>query len=186
MGLLDAALTTLKASGPLKVAAVAAAIAALPIAATAAAGGVTLTLGGALVGLGLAASKGSATAQAAITRLKQVAKDEARLIGVPFEQVWMTIVAVAEREMRNLSPAVRAALADLAPDIETFVDQTGASLTQLEPVFGAVQRALSAVLKELGPRMPAIMATLAQAITEVTSAVEDNPQAVVALVQASG
>ncbi|GAB1823582.1 hypothetical protein HerbRD11066_67460 [Herbidospora sp. RD11066] len=183
VGLLDAALTTLKSAGPLKVAAVAGAIAALPIVATAAAGGVTLTLGGALVGLGLLASKGSTTAQTAITRLRQVAKEEARLLGVPFEQVWVTIVAVAEREMRNLSPAVRAALADVAPDVESFVDQTGASLSELEPVFGAVQRALSAVLRELGPRMPEIMATLALAVAEVTAAVEENPQAVVALVE---
>ncbi|GII89618.1 hypothetical protein Ssi03_76080 [Sphaerisporangium siamense] len=159
-------------------AAVAVALGALPGAALVAANGITVVLGGALAALGLAAAKGSDKAQEALGKLQAYAKAEAARMGEPFEQVWVKIVQVAERELSSLSPAVRRNLEALAPDVENFVDQAGASLEQLTPALDGIQRAFSAVLRELGPAMPEIMGHFANAITAITDAVEENPQVV--------
>lgn len=176
IGIIDTAMTVLEASGPLKMAAVAGAIGLLPAAAAAAGSAITVILGGALAGVGLAASMGSAAAQAAIQRLKVAVQTEAAEIGQPFERVWVRIVDVAQRELDTLGPTVRDALADLAPDVETFVDQAGSSLEELAPAVGGVERAFEAVLKSIGPELPEIMHDVADGVTAITDAVEDNPE----------
>jgi hypothetical protein len=172
----------LQSMAPRSTATAVAALALLPPAALAASAGVTAALGGALAGLGLAASAGSEEAQDAIAHLREFAQGEAARIGEPFERVWTAIVLVAERELERLSPVVRDALDDLAPDVIAFVDQAGASLEELEPAIESIQRAFSSVLRELGPAMPQIMQHLATAITAITSAVEENPEAIVQMI----
>ncbi|MEV0968517.1 hypothetical protein [Microtetraspora glauca] len=177
------ALDSVGTSGVGMAAVVAAGIGLLPVAGVAAATVITGVLGGSLVGLGLLASKGSKEAQAAIGHLKTVAKSEARQIGQPFEHVWVTIGKVAERELKRLRPMLRNNLAELAPEVESFVDLAGASLGRLEPAVTGAQRAFSAMLRSLGPQMPSIMDSLARAITNVTDAVEENPETITAMVQ---
>ncbi|MBO4272379.1 hypothetical protein [Microbispora triticiradicis] len=184
VGLLEGALSTLGSVGPARMAAVAGAITLLPIAASAAAGGIVAVLGAALAGIGLAASQGSEAAQSALEHLRTAAEDEAARIGEPFEQVWVTIVDEAEQQLSEFGPVVRSALADLAPDVQSFVRQTGDSLGELEPAIAGVQRAFSAVLADLGPAMPEIMQHLASAVTAVTSAVEENPDTIVRMATA--
>ncbi|MFG3439940.1 hypothetical protein ACGF0J_22055 [Nonomuraea sp. NPDC047897] len=176
IALVQTALTLIRASGPAAGAAVAAGLAALPTAAALASSAITVGLGGALAGLGLAAAQGSEDAQDAIGQLKEAVKREAALMGQPFEAVWTRIAQVAERELAELSPVVRRALGDLAPDVEDFVERAGDSLSELEPAVDGIERAFSAVLSQLGPRMPEIMRHLAAAITAITDAVEENPQ----------
>lgn len=176
IGLLETALTAVRSSGPGAGIAVAAGLAALPGAAAAAATGITVVLGGALAGLGLAAAHGSDAAQDAIGELKESVKREAAQMGQPFESVWTRIAQVAERELAKLSPVVRRSLSDLAPDVESFVEHAGASLEELTPAIGGIERAFSAVLGKLGPKMPEIMRHLAAAITAITNAVEEDPE----------
>ncbi|MEV1245081.1 hypothetical protein [Nonomuraea sp. NPDC049750] len=176
IGLIQTALTAIRGSGPMAGAAVAAAIGALPAAAALASSALTVGLGGALAGLGLAAAHGSDAAQDAIGQLREAAKQEAAKIGQPFEAVWTRIAQVAERELLKISPVIRDNLAKLAPDVSDFVDQAGASLEELTPAIDDIEEAFSAVLAQLGPRLPEIMRHLAAAITAITQAVKENPQ----------
>lgn len=128
IGLIQMALNLVRSSGPATGVAVAVALGSLPAAAALASSAIAVGLGGALAGIGLAAAHGSDAAQDAIGHLREAAKREAALIGQPFEAVWTTIVRVAERELVELSPVVRRALSNLAPDVEKFVDDAGASL----------------------------------------------------------
>ncbi|NUP24007.1 MAG: hypothetical protein HOZ81_49730 [Streptomyces sp.] len=176
IGLIQTALTAIRSSGPASTLAVAAGLGALPGAAAGAATAITVGLGGALAGIGLAAAHGSDAAQDAIGSLKEAVKREAATMGQPFESVWTLIVQVAERELRKISPVVRSALVDLAPDVKEFVDDAGAGLEELTPAIAGIERAFSAVLSKLGPRMPEIMQHLAAAINEITAAVEKDPQ----------
>jgi hypothetical protein len=168
--------------GPANVAMVAGAIAGLPVIATVAATGITLGLGGALIGLGMLASKGSKTAQREIEDLKKFAQAEARYIGEPFEQVWVSVSRSMKRELREVSPELRGILADLSPDVQKFADQAVDSLSRLLPAAQSGQRAMSALMGSLGPRLPEIMSTLSRAIEEVTSAVEENPEEITAMI----
>lgn len=176
IGLIQTALAAVRSSGPATGAAVAAGLGALPGAAALATSAIAVGLGGALAGLGLAAAHGSDAAQDAIGQLKEAAKREAALMGQPFEAVWVRITQVAERELVKLTPTVRQALNNLAPEVEDFVDQAGASLEELTPAIAGVERAFSAVLSKLGPKLPEIMQHLAAAINEITAAVEKDPQ----------
>lgn len=176
IGLIQTALVMIRASGPAAGAAVGAALGALPFVAALAASAVTVGLGGALAGLGLAAAHGSDAAQDAIGMLKTTVEREAKQIGVPFERVWTAIALAAERELGELSPVVRRNLADLAPEFQDFAERGIDSLSELTPAIDGVERAFSAVLQQLGPRMPEIMRHLAAAITAVTEAVEENPE----------
>jgi hypothetical protein len=179
----ESALDGLGKTSPLAMAAVVAGIGLLPVAAEAAGGAVTLGLGGALAGLGLAASEGSKKGQAAIASLKEAGERAASEMGRPFEDVWTRIAAVGQRELGRFAPRIRADLADLAPEFSSFADQTGSSLHELQPAFDGVERAFAAVLRTLGPQMPAIMRTLRDAIKDVTDEVEKNPQAITNMVQ---
>jgi hypothetical protein len=169
------ALAALRSSGPLALVAVSAGIAALPGVAALAAAAVTTGLGAALAGLGLAASHGSDAAQDAIGQLKEAVEREAASMGEPFEKVWTAIVLAAEQELAELSPVVRRNLAELAPEFQTFAEQGIDSLSELEPAIDGIQRAFSAVLRELGPRMPQIMEHLARAVLELTTVLEEQP-----------
>ncbi|WP_431920463.1 hypothetical protein [Nonomuraea jabiensis] len=176
IGLIGSALAAVRSSGPLTGAAVAAGIGALPGIAAVAAAGITVGLGGALAGLGLAAAHGSDEAQDAIGHLREAVKVEAERMGQPFEVVWTAIVRAAERELGELSPVVRRNLAALAPEFSEFAEQGIDSLSELEPAIDGVERAFSAVLSKLGPRMPEIMQHLAAAIGELTAAAEKDPE----------
>jgi hypothetical protein len=179
----ESALDGLSKTSPLAMAAVVAGIGLLPVAAEAAGGAVTLGLGGALLGVGLMASKGSKTAQKAIADLKKTAKSEAAQMGQPFEQVWQRISAVGQRELKSFTPMIRKDLADLAPVVSTFADQAGSSLHQLQPAIDSVEHAFGAVLHDLGPQLPTIMHTLSDAVKDVTDEIEKNPQSVTQMVQ---
>ncbi|NJP24466.1 hypothetical protein FLW53_09640 [Microbispora sp. SCL1-1] len=184
VGLLEKALSSVASVGPARMAAVAGAISLLPIAGSAAAGAIVTVLGGALAAVGLAASRGSETAQAALERLRQAAETEAARTGQPFEKVWVTIADEAERQLGRFGPIVRRNLEQLAPTVQSFVRDAGESLGELEPALDGIARAFAAVLADLGPAMPEIMGHLAAAITEVTSAVEENPEAITEMVNA--
>ncbi|MGP4092924.1 hypothetical protein [Nonomuraea sp. KM90] len=179
LGLINSAFAMIRSSGPSTMFEVGAAIVSLPAVATLAAGAVTTGLGAALAGLGLAAAHGSDAAQDAIGQLRESVKREAEQMGQPFERVWTAIVLAAERELGELSPVVRRNLAKLAPEVEDFAEQSIDSLSELSPAIDAVERAFSAVLEQLGPRMPEIMRNLAAAIMAVTKAIEDDPQLLV-------
>ncbi|MEO3875523.1 hypothetical protein ABGB18_42650 [Nonomuraea sp. B12E4] len=176
LGLVQSALTMIRSSGPQAGFAVAAGLAVLPGAAALATNAIAVGLGGALAGIGLAAAHGSDAAQDAIGSLREAVKVEAERMGQPFESVWTVISQVAQRELSKISPVVRQSLDRLAPDVKSFVDQAGASLGELTPTLGGIERAFSAVLQKLGPQMPEIMSHLAAAINEITAAVEADPQ----------
>lgn len=176
IGMIQTALAAVRSSGPATGIAVGGALAALPAVAALASSAIVVGLGGALAGIGLAAAHGSDAAQDAIGHLHTAVEREAAVMGKPFEAVWTTIVQVAERELGELSPVIRQALSDLAPDVQQFVKDAGASLEELSPAIQGVERAFEAVLRQLGPRMPEIMQHLAGAITQITDAVEKDPQ----------
>ncbi|HEX4816707.1 MAG TPA: hypothetical protein VFV66_28530 [Nonomuraea sp.] len=176
MMLVHTALTLIRSSGPAAGMAAGAAIGALPGAAALATSAISVGLGGALAGLGLAAAHGSDAAQDAIGQLKEAVKREAAVMGQPFESVWTRIVQAAERELGELSPVIRRNLADLAPEFSEFAERGIDSLSELSPAIDGIERAFSAVLEQLGPRMPEIMQHLAAAINEITEAAAENPQ----------
>lgn len=182
-GLAESAFEKLGTSGPLAIGAVVVGLGALPVVGAAAGAGITLGLGGALTGIGLMATKGSAEAKAAIASLKTDVKSEAEKMFAPFKQVWTEIPKIARGGLRMLRPAVREASAELTPELQRFGHEAAASMSELQPAIMGAERAFSAILRTVGPQLPSIMRSLAGAVTAVTSAVEDNPQAIAGMVQ---
>lgn len=179
----EASLGQLGVTGQMSVAAVAAGLVALPLLGAAVGGAVTVGLGGALIGLGLYASKGSKRVQSELTLLKTEVAAEAKQISKPFEQTWVVIARSGRAAFKDLSPTLRASFAELAPEVSTFASQSAASMNELKPAISGVEHAASALMQDLGPQMPAIMHSLAGGVTAVTSAVEDNPEAITTMVQ---
>lgn len=179
----DSALSSLGSTGPVAIGAVVVALAAVPIAGTAAGAGITLGLGGALVGIGLMATKGTAEAKAAIASLKSDTQTQAQRMFAPFKSLWTEIPKIARSSLRMLSPAVREASAELTPELKRFGHEGAASMSELQPAILGAERAFAAILRTVGPQLPSIMRSLAGAVTAVTSAVSDNPRVIASMVQ---
>lgn len=171
-------------AGPAGIAAIAVAIAALPTLATAAGGAITLGLGGAIAGIGIAAAAQSARVKRAFEELSTDVTDQLKTIAKPFEDTLLRTAVVARRVFSSFAPLLADAFADLAPTVTRFVEQLGVALLELRPMIGSITHAFNPLLDSLGAQLPTIFRNLAGAITPITDAVADNADEFTALVVA--
>jgi hypothetical protein len=173
----ESAFADIGSSGPGAIALVVAALAAVPFAAVAAEGAITLGIGGALAGLGLAATKSDAQVQAALHGMTSHVKNITTQIAQPFKQTWLEIADSATQAFDGLVPSLTSAFAKLAPAVSRFSHDAAYALTQLGPAFDAAASGASALMAELGPRLPEITRNLGSSIKIMAdSAAQAAPQ----------
>jgi hypothetical protein len=165
-----------EASGLLMPIAIVAAIGAIPFAAVAASGVITGVLGGALGGLGVYATKGGATAKAAIKVMKNDILADAKSLVAPFNKVWVTIASDASGAFHDLYPELHTLFADLADVTNNWVDDITGSLYELKPAFAAIDTASQTLEQSLGGQMPTIMKNLSTSIQTIVNVVAKNPE----------
>lgn len=170
-------------SGPGVLAAVGVGLHFLPAAAAAAAGGITLGLGGALTLIGIKAQAGNAQVKREFADMRTSVVGELRQISAPFHDTLMAIPKDAQMAFDEIAPGLDHAFADAAPAVTRFAHQTASSMGELNPAIESVGRAFSRDLGALGDRMPAIMHNVSVAIEAVTDAAARNPQAIAGFVE---
>lgn len=158
------AAASIGSTGPGAIALVAAALGSVPFVATLAEGAITLGVGGALAGLGLAATKGDAQVQAALGRMTSHIKSEAKGIAAPFKATWLEIAQTGEETFDALAPHLKQDFATLAPAVSRLVQSAGYAITQLGPAFDAASKGAAALMDELGPKLPEITRNLGHSI----------------------
>lgn len=155
---------------------VVAAIGALPEAAGVAAGAITGVLGLALGGIGLYATKGGATAKAAIKDMKLGILQDAKSLVAPFNKVWVTIASDATGAFQDLYPELHTLFADIADVTSNWVDDIAGSLYTLKPAFESIDKASQALEGSLGQQMPVIIGNLGKSIQILTNIVTRDPE----------
>jgi hypothetical protein len=167
------AFESIGSSGPGAIILVTAALAAVPFAAVAAEGAITLGLGGALAGLGLAATKSDSQVQAALHGMTSHVKSMTAQIAAPFKQTWLDIADSATQAFDGLVPSLTSAFAKLAPAVSRFSHDAGYALTQLGPAFDAAASGASTLMGELGPKLPEITRNLGSSIKIMANSAAD-------------
>lgn len=167
---------SISGSGVLMGSLVAAAIGALPEVAGVAGGAITGVLGLALGGIGLYATKGGATAKAAIKDMKDGILQDAKSLMAPFNKVWVTIASDATGAFKDLYPTLHTVFADMADVTSNWVDDISGSLYKLNPVFDSIDKASQALEQSLGPQMPTIIGNIATAVKTLTDIAAKDPE----------
>lgn len=162
----------------LALAAVALAILALPLAATAASMGIIGIFGTMFTAIGASAALFQERVQTRFRILWQDLKDGARDIAGPFEQTWINLADEIQRTFDDLSPTLRTAFRQIQPHIDTFIEGVGKSFRNLEPMIIPLNDAFGVLLDKLGEKLPDLFGQIADTVTEVSRAFEDNPQSV--------
>lgn len=175
--------STLRAGGPyLAVAAIAAAIQALPAIAALAGAGIVLGLGGGLVAIGImAAAKNAEVRRAFSATGKHIAAEVAKW-GQFFVPVLLHISQLVKSTFDAFAPTIRTSLAAVAPQVQKFADQVARALLQLQPAIQPLMVAFGRLLDEIGPRLPVIGRTMANALIMVSDAVADNADEIAELI----
>ena len=88
--------------------------------------------------------------------------------------------------MDHLTPALERGFKKAEPAVSRFVQNLGAGFRRLEPMIEPVSAAFSAVLDDLGPRLPAILGGIEKSMSRLARAVEENPKALGQFVEAAG
>lgn len=154
-----------------------AAIVLRPVAAAAAAGAITFGVGGALAGIGILAASKSEEVQEAFARLKKSVVADVKEWAEPFQGELVEIAAIADRTFDSLGPHLRDAFADLAPVVTRFVDSTAEGFERFGPLIDDFVDGFEAVAGDLGSRMPQILDNLADGLSAIAQAAQENPEA---------
>lgn len=162
----------------LALAAIAAGFVLLPIAAAAVSSAIVLIFGGAFASIGLAASLFEENVQLHFRRMWLHIKQVAGQISTPFEEVWHEVADEAQETFDALAPTLQATFAKLKPHFSNFVDGVGQAFRNLEPMIGPVTDAFGVILDRFEDRLPTLFANIAENVTMMSRAIEDNPGAV--------
>ena len=162
-------------------------LSALPFLAQAAAGAITLGLGGALTGLGVYAEMGTRKVKYQFSQLVS-GKDgiQATLsnISPAFGQALATILNAARTFIPTFIRAFGPALNAIAGPLKDFGVMIAGTLAspQVTDAIQAVGQAFGALLKALTPMVPGMFASIADGITNIARAVAKNPKAIAEMI----
>ena len=170
-------------AGRAEIAMLIAALAALPPAATAAAGALTLALGGSLAGLGMLFAAQADEIREEASSLARYLGARMRDISQPFQRTWQDIFQVARDTFDELEYALEGIFARLAPAVSGFARELGDALAGLAPHLHLWASDFEVLLGELGPQMPQILDGIATGFTRMTGAIAQHPEALVGLLQ---
>ena len=167
-------------SGPAGIGAVVAALAAIPFLAQAAAGAITLGLGGALTGIGVYAASKSKDVQKSFKDLQTAAAADFGGIGTPFNKAIEGILKTAQGALPALARTFTAAITPIAGPLQQFGQQFVRVLAdpQVAASLKAVGQAFGGILKALTPQLAGDAAAIADGITNIARAVARNPKAI--------
>lgn len=174
----EKAFQVIGSTAPGQIAIIVAALAAVPFAAAAAQAAVAGGLGGALIGVGLAAAKGDAQVQAALTDLAAHVKVTTTEISAPFKQTWLEIASTATTTFDELAPHLKQDFAALAPAVSRFVAAAGDGIAGLGPVLDSASRAAGRLLDSLSADAPEIFDNLGKAVQTFADGLAANPSAI--------
>ena len=150
----------------------------------AAGGAVVLGLGAGLAGAGIASAAGADRVKLAWKDLGNDLGKEMRTLSAPFQDTLIDIEGQARRSFGIMAPALRGAFAEMAPDVSKFFGRLFSSFdgSSIRPI----QRAFSAILDDLGPRMPRVIDGISDSLVSLSGSIERNPKALGQLVSALG
>ncbi len=160
-------------------AAIAAGLASLPFIAQAAAGGITLALGGALSGIAILGAIKAKSVQNSFAGLAKTANADLVKIGRPFVPVLNSIAATAGKVLGGLAPVFKSAAQIMAGPFKLFADTLLKAFNQpaVATSIRAVASAFGAILKALAPQLGSDIRDIAIGITNIAQAVSKNPGA---------
>ena len=162
-----------------QVGAVIAGLAALPFAAQAAAGGITLALGGALTGVGILAAATAKRVKADWTGLFAREDILLRQVVQPFVGALKQISQVGQSVLPTIMMGLVGPMKILAPAFQTVADALLRSFAQpaVASAMQAIAKAFGAILKALAPQLAGDIKAIANGITNIANAVAKNPKA---------
>lgn len=160
--------------GPANIALVVGALAALGPASGLAAGGITLALGGALLGLGVTAASQSAVVRGEFGKLWEDIKTDTIAIAGPIEQSLLKIPGVARDAFGRFKPELETAFAELAPVFDRFVVSMGSAFAEFVPAIAPIQEGFSALLDAIGTEAPTIFGNLASAFITLADSAKEH------------
>lgn len=169
----DSAATSFASSGPGSIALVVAALGAVPFAALGAESAIALGVGGALAGVGLAATKSDVQVQGALGRMTSHVKSETKELAAPFKATWLEIAESGTETFDSLAPTLKKDFAVLAPAVSRFANSAGVAITRLAPAFDAASHAAGTLLDELGPKLPEISRNLGNSVKIMSDSAAD-------------
>ena len=162
----------------LALAAIALAIAAIPLAATAASIIVVGAFGAAFSAIGLSAALFQEKVQIRFRQLWIDLKEGVNQISGPFTDVWVDVADEIQKTFNFLAPALQVSFKNIQPHIDKFVSGIGKSFRNLEPMITPVTNAFGVLLDKLGDRLPTLFSQIAKTATEISHALEDNPESI--------
>jgi hypothetical protein len=178
----EKALQSIGSTAPGQIAIVIGALAAIPFAAAAAQTAVAGGLGGALIGVGLAATKSDKDVQAALTNMAAHVKETTAEISAPFKDTWLEIASTATKAFDELAPHLRKDFAELAPAVSQFVKAAGDGIASLGPALDSASHAAARLLASLSGDAPEIFDNLGRAVQTLADGAASNPNAIPNLV----
>lgn len=173
-GVMSGALKIVTSNVIVMASAVAVGLAALPAIAAAAATGIVLAFGGGLAAIGILAAAQSKKVQAAFTGLKDHVIARVKEMAAPFEPFLLHVAEIGRKLFDVFAKPLQDAFAKLAPALTVFADQLGTAFSNLAPVISPVTDAFTAILRQIGPRLPDLFKSIADSLTHVAKVVADN------------
>jgi hypothetical protein len=169
----------IRSAGPYgAIAALGAAIVALPTIAAAAGAGMVLGIGGGLAGIGIKAALANKKVQSAFSKTKTHVTSELKEMAKPFEPVLIRIAQRASKTFDSFRPALESAFKKMAPAIDRFSVNFFKAFKNLIPAIKPVTAAFTDLLDQIGPRLPGIFKNIADAVIDVANALRKNPEAI--------
>jgi methyl-accepting chemotaxis protein len=173
------AAATIRSAGPVAaVAAIGAGIVVLPQIAAAASVGIVGALGGGLAFIGLKFAAMNKEVRSSWSRTKDHVVSRLREMSKPFEPVLIHISKLASKTFDSFAPALSKAFGKMAPVVDRFAVDLASSLEGLKPAIGPLVNAFDTLVRKIGTKLPSIMRAVAGAITDISSAIADNPGAI--------
>jgi hypothetical protein len=157
----------------------AAALTALPFLAQAAAGAITIGLGGALTGIGILSAAQAKRVKADWTGLFGQTGAELRQVAQPFVGALKQISQVAQSVLPSIMESLVGPMKILAPAFQAFSDALLRTFTQpaVATSLQAVAKAFGDILKALAPQLAGDIKDVATGIERIANSVARNPRA---------
>lgn len=154
----------------------AAAAAAAPAAGAALAAGVVFAFGAGLAGLGLVAAAKLKPVQKEIRRFKKFTINFLKDIGKPMASAFSSMLGNARRVLNEFRPLLKSTFKNIiSPGLERFFTNLGTALTELKPAIKPLSKAFVDLLDAIGPQLPELFKSIADAIIKISRIISQNP-----------
>jgi hypothetical protein len=159
---------------------VVAGLAALPFAAQAAAGGITLAFGAAFTGLAVLGASKAKSVQKSFAKLKTDASHDLVDIGKPFVPVMNSILLTARSTMDKLTPVFTSVVKGISGPFKSFANTFTTTLggPNMTNALKSLGSSFGSVLKALTPQLPGDINAIADGLKRIGDAVSRNPKAI--------